>query len=87
MADKSIQDYGKEDIIEAAESVKDKARTDVPATVAVSIGGMQVGAVAFGPAGGVLGATVGSGIGALYDKGYLDEYEEKAEELYVDLKD
>lgn len=52
----------------------------------LSYGGTILGAVAFGPAGGVVGATLGSGIGYLKDKGYFDSHEEP-EVIVADVKD
>lgn len=48
--------------------------------------GTILGAVAFGPAGGVLGATLGSGIGYLKDEGYFDS-DKESEVIKADMKD
>lgn len=81
-----VQDYSKDDLIDLAKNVEERARDNAPTTVTLSYGGTIIGAVAFGPAGGVVGATVGSGIGYLKDEGYFDS-EEEPEVIEADVKD
>lgn len=64
------------EIVDLARRYEDRARTNAPTTVKLTYGGVIVGAAAFGPAGGVVGAVVGSGIGYLTDEGYFDSEEE-----------
>jgi len=79
-------DIGKEELIKYAKDLESQARDNAPTTVKLSYGGTILGAVAFGPAGGVVGATVGSGIGYLKDEGYFDS-EEDPEVVEADIKD
>ena len=81
-----VPDFNKEELINYARNIEKQARDSAPTTVSLSYGGVIIGAVAFGPAGGVVGATVGSGIGYLKDEGYFDS-EEEPEVVEADLKD
>jgi len=81
-----IPDFNKSDLIEFAEGLEEQARENAPTTVKLSWGGTIIGAVAFGPAGGVVGATVGSGIGYLKDEGYFDS-DEEPDVVEADVKD
>ena len=55
-----------------AAEYRSRARENAPATVELAVTGVVLGSLAFGPAGGVLGATVGSVVGYLRDEGHLD---------------
>ena len=81
-----LPDFDKSDIINYAKKVEEQARDNAPTTVKLSYGGIIIGAAAFGPAGGVVGATVGSGIGYMKDEGYFDS-EEEPEVVEADIKD
>lgn len=72
----NLPDIGEGQLIDYAQDFKSQAMDNAPATVQFSSGGTIIGAVAFGPAGGVVGATVGSSIGYLKDEGYFDSDEE-----------
>ena len=74
------------DIARVVSGLKSKALDNAPATVKVTSGGTIVGAAVLGPAGGVLGAVAGSGVGYLIDEGYLDGFEEEPEELEVEAE-
>jgi len=69
-------DLNKNDLIDIARNLKSRAKEEAPTTVVLTGWGVTLGAVAFGPAGGVVGATVGSSIGYLQDEGYFDSEEE-----------
>ena len=81
-----IPDFDKDELIDYAQELETRARENAPTTVKLSYGGTIIGAVAFGPAGGVVGATVGSGIGYLMDEGYFDS-DEEPEVVEADIKD
>jgi len=74
MAD--IPNLNKDELIEYANNIQERARSNAPTTVKLTSGGVIIGAAAFGPAGGLVGATVGSSIGYLTDEGYFDADEE-----------
>lgn len=59
-------------IVDLANDYRRRARENAPATVEFAVGGVVLGSVAFGPAGGVVGATAGSLVGYLRDEGHLD---------------
>jgi hypothetical protein len=80
-----VPDIGEGELIEYAKNLETQARDNAPTTVSLSWGGTILGAVAFGPAGGVVGATVGSGIGYLKDEGYFDS-DEEPEVIEADIK-
>lgn len=80
-----VSGIDKSELIEYAEKFEGKAKDNAPKTVKLSSGGTILGAVAFGPAGGVVGATVGSGIGYLMDEDYFDS-DEEPEVVEADLK-
>lgn len=80
-------DLGEAEIVERAkEAMKGRAGNKAPTTVKLTSGGVVVGAAAFGPAGGVVGATVGSGIGYLLDKRHFDS-EEDPDVIEADVTD
>lgn len=87
MANKIIERIGEQEIVAAAKKVVSNANRNAPYTVNVTYGGTLIGAAAFGPAGGVVGAVVGSGVGYLFDEGYLETYDAEPEEHTIDLKD
>jgi len=74
MAD--LPNLDKDELIDYAKNIEERARNNAPTTVTLTSGGVIVGAAAFGPAGGFVGATVGSSIGYLTDEGYFDGDEE-----------
>jgi len=84
MAD--LPDLNKDDLIDYAKNIEQKAEDNAPTTVTLTSGGVVLGAAAFGPAGGLVGATVGSSIGYLKDEGYFDE-DEEPEVIEADIKD
>lgn len=81
-----LPEFNKDEIIELAKNYQEKARDNAPTTVKLTYGGVIIGAVAFGPAGGVAGATLGSSIGYLKDEGYFDT-DEEPEVVEADIKD
>lgn len=75
-----------DEIASYASDIVDTATEEAPATMKLTAGGVTVAAAAFGPAGGFIGATAGSGIGALIDEGYITrEQLENAKEFVVDV--
>jgi len=54
------------------DKVKSRAKERGPATFGLTMGGVTLGLAIAGPVVGAAGATAGSIIGVLYDKGYLE---------------
>jgi hypothetical protein len=77
MSKKLPDTFSKDDIIDAVSDLKNNAVDNAPATVKITSGGVVVGAAVLGPAGGVIGAVAGSGVGYLIDEGYLDPFVEE----------
>lgn len=81
-----VPDFDEAELIDYAKNFESRARDNAPTTVKLSYGGTVIGAVAFGPAGAVVGATLGSSVGYLVDEDYFDS-DEGPEIIEADVKD
>ncbi|WP_338737898.1 hypothetical protein [Haloplanus salilacus] len=81
----NIPNFSKDELIEYAKNFRSKAKENAPKTIKLNYAGVTVGAVAFGPAGAVAGATVGSSIGYFLDK-KDSETAKESEVIEADLK-